>query len=178
MKKIMIILAAGTLIVNLAVTNSYARAIGFKGGYIMPQDTYSGCDNTGLFGIYLDMGSFLINSLDFRPSLDYFALKNDNKRAWDRDVYGIHFDWYWHFLDKKPVAPFIGFGPALNYYDWDHDDTNEGDSDAGVEVFLGVDLEISGTPVGIMLEARYKVLDIANFDETAFTLNLGLAFNF
>lgn len=178
MKKLFMALLALSLFISVGYSNASAKAIGIKGGYLSPKDDLSDCENEWAFGIYFDMGTFLINNLDFRPSLDYFKLENKDASNWDRDVYGIHFDWYWHFLDKGSIAPFIGFGPVLNYYVWDDDRTNDNDSDAGVDLFLGLDIKIGSTPLSLMIEGRYKFLDIAARNDTAMALNIGIAYNF
>jgi len=144
----------------------------------MPKDDLKDFDDTWAFGLYFDMGTFLINDLDFRPGIDMFSLENPDNDARDVDVWGIHFDWYWHFLGKSSIAPFIGFGPVLNYYDMKKDDTANEDSDAGVDLFLGADIKIGGTPLSLMVEGRFKFLDIAARDETAMQLNIGVAYNF
>jgi len=176
MKKLSMLLLVLCLFVGFSSNEVFAKAIGVKGGYTMPKDDLSDCEDTWAFGLYFDMGTFLINNLDFRPSIDTFSLKTEDFDI--ADVWGIHFDWYWHFLDKGSIAPFIGFGPALNYYDFDDEDTANEDSDAGVDLFLGLDVKIGGTPLTLMVEGRYKFLDIADRDDIAMQGNLGIAYNF
>jgi hypothetical protein len=177
MKKIFISIIAFTLLLSFGYTNASAKAIGIKGGYLMPQDDLSNvADDTTTFGIYFDMGTFLINNLDFRPGLDYATLEKDDFKY--AKVYGIHFDWYWHFMDKGAIAPFLGFGPALNYYTGGQFKNDNKDSDAGVDLFLGFDIKIGGTPLSLMIEGRYKFFDIADRDVTAGSLNIGIAYNF
>jgi len=178
MKKLFIFILALSLITVFVAKESEARAIGIKAGYTMPKDDLKDFDDTWAFGLYFDMGTFLINDLDFRPGIDMFSLENPDNDARDVDVWGIHFDWYWHFLGKSSIAPFIGFGPVLNYYDMKKDDTTNEDSDAGVDLFLGADIKIGGTPLSLMVEGRFKFLDIAARDETAMQLNVGVAYNF
>jgi len=178
MKKLSLLFIALCLFVGFSSNAVFAKAIGVKGGYTMPKDDLKDYDDAWAFGIYFDMGTFLINNLDFRPSVDMFTLENPDNDNDAVDVWGIHFDWYWHFMDKGSIAPFIGFGPVLNYYDFDDDDTNDEDSDAGVDLFLGLDLKIGGTPLSLMIEGRYKFLDIAARDQTAIQANLGVAYNF
>lgn len=178
MKKLFITLLAISLFLSIGYNNASAKAIGIKGGYLSPKDDLKDYEDQWAFGVYFDMGTFLINSLDFRPSLDYFKLENKDNSGYDREVYGIHFDWYWHFLDKGSIAPFIGFGPVLNYYSYDHNNTADEDSDAGVDLFLGLDIKIGSTPLSLMVEGRYKFLDIAARNDTAMALNIGIAYNF
>ncbi len=177
MKKLSLLLIALCLFIGFSSNEVFARAIGVKGGYTMPKDDLKDYDDAWDFGIYFDMGTFLINNLDFRPGIDMFTLKNPDNSSHDVDVWGIHFDWYWHFLDKGTFAPFIGFGPVLNYYDMHKDNTSDEDSDAGVDIFLGADIKING-PLTLMVEGRFKFLDIAARDQTAAQLNLGVAYNF
>lgn len=177
MKKLSVMLIALTLLFSVATTDVFARAIGIKGGYTMPKDDLRDFDDVWAFGVYFDMGTFLISNLDFRPSVDMFSLEQSDANTKYADVWGIHFDWYWHFLNKGSIAPFIGFGPALNYYDYDND-TTEGDSDAGVDLFVGSDFKIGGTPFSLMVEGRFKFLDIAARDATAWQINVGIAYNF
>jgi len=174
MKKILFTVLALSLLFTFTYNNATAATIGLKGGYTMPKDDYKDYDNTPNFGIYFDMGKFIFNNLNFRPGLDYFTLDGDKGKF--GDVWGIHLDWYWFFMGKKPIAPFLGFGPSLNYYDFDEGSTNE-DSDAGVDLFLGADFKLTG-PLTLMVEGRFKFLDIANRNETAMQLNLGIAYSF
>ena len=120
MKKLSVLLVVLCLFIGFSSNDVFAKAIGVKGGYTMPKDDLSDCEDTWDFGLYFDMGTFMINNLDFRPSIDTFTLKTEDVDIYD--VWGIHFDWYWHFLDKGSIAPFIGFGPSLNYYDYEDDD--------------------------------------------------------
>jgi len=178
MKKLSLLLIALCLFVGFSSSSVFAKAIGVKGGYTMPKDDLQDFDDVWAFGVYFDMGTFMINNLDFRPSIDVFTLENSDLDYLYADVWGIHFDWYWHFLDKGAIAPFIGFGPSLNYYNFDDDDTSDEDSDAGVDLFLGLDVKLGSTPLSLMIEGRYKVLDIAARDHTAAQVNLGIAYNF
>lgn len=178
MKKFSTFLIILSLFAGFSSNDLFAKAVGVKVGYTMPRDDLRHCDDDWNFGIYFDMGTFLINNLDFRPGLDMFTLDDPDRRGDSVDVWGVHFDWYWHFLDKGDFSPFLGFGPVLNYYDFDDDDTHDEDSDAGVDLFLGLDIKISGTPVSLMAEGRFKFLDIAARDETAWQTNLGVAYNF
>lgn len=175
MKKILFTVLALSLLFTFTYNNASAATIGLKGGYTMPKDDLKDFDDTMNFGIYFDMGKFLFNNLNFRPSLDYFTLESDDRGNLG-DVWGIHLDWYWFFMGKKTIAPFLGFGPSLNYYDFKNDDTNE-DSDAGVDLFLGADFKLAG-PLTLMVEGRFKFLDIAARNDTALQLNLGIAYSF
>ena len=76
---------------------------------------------------------------------------------------------------RSAMAPFIGFGAALNFYDGDW---NKDDSDAGLEIFGGLDFKLSGAPLLMTIEGRYKFLDIADFDQSAFELSLGIGYMF
>jgi len=174
MKKILFTVLALSLFFTFTYNNATAATIGIKGGYTMPKDDLKNYDDTPNFGIYFDMGKFIFNNLNFRPSLDYFTL--DRKNFDGYDVWGIHMDWYWFFMGKKSIAPFIGFGPTLNYYVFEADNS-EGDSDAGVDLFLGSDFKLAG-PLTLMVEGRFKFLDIAARGETAMQLNLGIAYSF
>lgn len=176
MKKFIIALFAISLLVSFGYSNASAKAIGLKGGYIAPQDDLDDADDDYIFGIYFDMGQFLFETLTFRPGLDKFVLENDTAKY--ADVWGIHMDWYWHFLDKGAIAPFLGFGPTLNYYTGGVYRRDSKDSDAGVDLFLGLDFRIGGTPLSIMVEGRYKFLDIADRGDTAMAASLGVAYNF
>lgn len=177
MKKISLLLIALCLFVGFSSSSVFAKAIGIKGGYTSFKDDWRNYDEDWNFGVYFDMGSFLINNLDFRPSIDVVSLEESDKNRKDADVWGIHMDWYWHFMDKGAIAPFIGFGPSLNYYDLGDDNTADEDSDAGVDLFLGCDFKISG-PLSLMIEGRYKFFDIAARDNTAVQGNIGLSYSF
>jgi hypothetical protein len=177
MKKLSLFLIALCLFMGFATNDVFARAIGIKGGYTMPRNDLDDYDDVWVFGVYFDMGTFLINNLDFRPSIDVFSLENSDADYKLADVWGLHMDWYWHFMDKGTFAPFLGFGPALNYYQFDNDRDDNEDSDAGVDLFFGCDINVSG-PLSILIEGRYKFLDIAARSENAMQANLGIAYSF
>lgn len=176
MKKLFVILAVLGLLFAVA-SDSFARGIIVKGGYAIMQEDYDDMEyeNKPFFGLFFDMGTFLFNSLRFKPGVDYIAMESDQTDV-DFDVWGIHFDWYWYFLGKAAIQPYLGFGAALNYYDGDRYDDDE-DSDAGVEGFFGFEFDLSG-PLALMLEARYVVHDIANRDQNMIKLGVGVQYSF
>lgn len=173
MKKFFVAVLVVSVVFMFAGT-SHARGIMVKGGYGIMMDDYDDADydNRPFFGLYFDAGNFIFNNLKFKAGVDYMAMKSD--RAFDFDVWGIHLDWYWFFMGKSQINPFLGFGPALNYYDFDNDVE---DSDAGIEGFAGVEFNLSG-PLSLMLEARYLWHDIADRDTTVFKLGVGVQYNF
>jgi len=175
MKKFILLFIASAMIVTSAVNNSHAAAIGIKGGYCWTENDLNDlADNTWNIGIYFDMGSVLFSSLDFRPGLDYFRWKKNginNGKDW-----GVHFDWYWNFMGKQAISPFIGFGPTLTYMDMPSNQHNE--SHAGLDLFAGADIKIGSTPLSVLLEARYKFPDIAYLGRGAFLLDAGISYHF
>ncbi len=167
------------LVVLIVFTAStvFAAGIGVKGGYSKMYDDYSDWyDDTWNIGIYFDLGKFLFDTLQFRPGLDYLSLEPDEGDG-DTDVYGIHIDWYWFFMGKKQFSPYLGFGPALNYYDFEDDSTMDEDSDAGIEGFAGVEFNLTG-PWTLLVELRYLWHDIADRDTTIVKFNVGLMYYF
>ena len=183
MKKVLIAALTLGLVFTFASDNLFAGGIGIKGGYSFMQNDFDDpfkFKDTYNFGVYFEVGHLVFPSLIFRPSVDYVTLEQDvdnGTGAFDADLWGIHFDWYWHFLGNTPISPFIGFGPTLNYYDWERSENND-DSDAGVDVFAGLTMGISGTPFVLMLEARYKFVDIAESDQNIIQANVGLLYKF
>jgi len=172
MKKLLLV-----LLVVFTASSVFAAGIGIKGGYAKMYDDYADLfDDTWNFGIVFDMGTFLFKNLQFRPGLDYLSLEYEDKNSKFADVYGIHLDWYWFFLGKKQFSPFLGFGPALNYYNY-KDDSSEGDSDAGLEGFAGIDFDLAG-PWKLTLELRYLWHDIADRNSTIVKLNAGILYYF
>jgi len=176
MKKLLLSLLVLSMFISVGISNASASTIGIKGGYAMPKDDLKDFDDSYLFGVYFDMGKFYFNKLNFQPSLDYFTLETDNYEY--GSIWGVHFDWYWHFMGKQSISPFLGFGPSFNYLDRGNDNTADEDSDAGVDLFAGIEFRISGTPFEMMVEGRYKMLDIADRDATVWCINLGLGYNF
>ncbi len=174
MKKFIILALAISFFTSIGFTQASAKTVGIKVGYVTPKDDLKDYDNDVLVGVYFNMGKFIFNSLNFRPSLDVFDLEIKNTET---EVWGIHFDWYWNFIKKRSFSPFIGFGPVLNYYNHDNSNTTSEDSDAGLDLFAGVDLTL-GLPVSLLIEGRYKVLDIADRGNTAWAVNLGVGYNF
>lgn len=176
MKKLFVILAVLGLLFAVA-SDSFARGIIVKGGYAIMQEDYEDAeyDNKPFFGLFFDMGTFLFDSLRFKPGVDYIAMRSDLPNS-DFDIWGIHLDWYWYFLGKAAIMPYLGFGPALNIYDWD-DDTTDEDSDAGLEGFVGIQFDLSG-PLALMLEGRYVVNDIADRGTNMVKLGVAVQYSF
>ncbi len=166
-------------LVAFTASETFAAGIGIKGGYVNVrgdlEDEYE-FDNTWNFGVYFDTGRFLFKSLRFKPGFDFYSLENeDTDTEWD--VYGVHLDWYWYFMDRKAIAPFLGFGPTLNYYEF-NDEEMDADSDAGLEGIAGVDFAITG-PMWLTVEFRYAWLDIAQQnDESVIKFNVGIMYYF
>lgn len=162
MKKIaVLVLIAGMAI--FGASDAFAYAIGGKVIYNKMMDDYSDLDyeNNLSGGAFFDLGHVIFDSLRFRPGFDWVDLENDTH---DETVYGIHIDWYWFFMQKKSsFAPFIGFGPALNYRDEDDNDnqTDNNDSDAGIEVFGGCEFHLTGS-LYLLAEGRFVIHDIAD----------------
>ena len=86
-------------------------------------------------------------------------------------------DWWWFPLQNAPVNPFLGFGPSLNYLNYDNS-RDDDDSDAGVDVFLGAAFGLRGTPLELFVEARYRFIDIAARDDNILAFNLGIEIKF
>lgn len=165
--------------VAFTASETFAAGIGLKGGYVNVREDLEDADfeDTWNFGVFFDMGTFLFRSLRFKPGFDYYQLENEDTDA-EIDVYGIHLDWYWYFMDRKAIAPFLGFGPTLNYYEYDTGQDEEEDSDAGLEGFAGVDFAITG-PMWLTVEVRYAWLDIAQQnDESVVKFNVGIMYYF
>ncbi len=178
MKKLLVFLIAAGLMLSFAAGELSARAIIIKGGYAMMQNDLEDIDaeNTWTFGVFFDMGTFIFNSLKFKPGLDWVSIETSNASLYD--IWGIHFDWYWYFMGNSSISPFLGFGPSLNYKDYNNKYSRDKDSDAGVDLFAGAQFGISGTPFELILEARYRFIDIADRDENIFAILLGLQYKF
>ena len=178
MKKLLIVLVAAGLIVSFAASDVFARGIMLKGGYATMRNDLADAEyeDTWTFGIFFDMGTFLFPSLRFKPGVDWVSLETEDQSI--ADVYGIHMDWYWFFMGDRSIAPFLGFGPSLNYYDREARGDEDEDSDAGVDLFLGAQMKLGGTPFDLMLEARYRFLDIADRGANILAFNIGLQYNF
>jgi hypothetical protein len=177
MKKIaVLVLIAGMAI--FSASDAFAYGIGGKVIYNRMMDDYSDrqFENNLSGGVFFDVGNVVFNSLRFRPGLDWVDLE-DNVSKWAR-VYGIHIDWYWFFMDQKgTISPFIGFGPALNYYKFDKDRTDNNDSDAGIEGFGGVEVHLTGS-LYFIGEARLTIHDIADTGTRIFKLSGGIVYYF
>ena len=155
----------------------FARAIGLKINYNSMMGDYSDMklDNNISGGLFFDMGRFGFDSMDFRPGIDFVKLKNDAGTF--ATVWGIHCDWYWFFMEKGSLAPFIGFGPAFNYFSMNSDVAEDDDSDAGIEGFGGVEFAVN-SQFKLMLELRLVFHDIANTGQQLFKPSLGASYSF
>ncbi len=176
--KFLVIIALSLFISFYSMKNADASGIGIKGGWATMRDDYDALqyENTYTVGIYFDMGKFLFNNLNFRPSLDYIRLKDkDNTR--DIRIYGIHLDWYYHFMGQSKIAPYFGIGAALNVFSNRNNNKADDDSDAGMELFIGTDINLTGS-VSLMLEGRYCFNDIANFNQNMIKVLAGFMLKF
>ncbi len=165
-----------------SATGLHARGIGVYGGWVFMQDDYEdqfvyNYEDTYTIGIIFDMGSFLFNRLIFRPAFDYVSCEGEEDDHLDKEIYGIHLDWYWHFMGTGSFSPFLGFGAALNYYEFEEEKAIDEDSDAGAEVFAGFNFSLTGN-VTLMIQARYAWNDIASRDENMAKFLAGLIFKF
>jgi len=180
MKKSVLCLMLSFLVIFAAGEVFAKGGIGIKGGYVNVRSDIedAGFDDTWNFGVFFDTGTFLFRSLRFKPGFDYYKLENEDTDE-EIDVYGIHLDWYWYFMDRKAIAPFLGFGPTLNYYEFDTGAQDElEDSDAGLEGFAGLDFAITG-PMWLTVEFRYAWLDIAEQDDqSVMKFNVGIMYYF
>ena len=180
MKKFVVLLMIAGMVI-LCSTSLFAAAIGGKIIYNNMMDDYADLYENNLSGgIFFDIGRFLFNSLRFRPGLDYVNMEYKDDRSgqgYEFECYGIHLDWYWFFLKSRSLAPFLGFGPALNYYQYNEDQTDDNDSDAGIEGFGGIEFNLSG-PLSIMLEIRLVIHDIADTGTRILKPSLGLIYYF
>ncbi len=175
MKKILFVVIAAALICSFASSELSARSLILKGGWAMMRNDFSEADDTWTGGVFIDMGTFLFSSLRFRPGLDYVEVEGDGWKY--ADIWGIHMDWWWFPLQNAPVNPFLGFGPSLNYLNYDNS-RDDDDSDAGVDVFLGAAFGLRGTPLELFVEARYRFIDIASRDDNILAFNLGIEIKF
>lgn len=164
----LIIAVVLSVVFFLTISDIYANSIGIKGGYAKMMDDYSDFDDTLAFGLFFDVGKFLIKPMKFRPGLDYVP-------ADELDVFGLHADWYWFFLNERTeFKPFIGFGPALNYINIDSERTDDQDTDVGFELFAGFDYDFSG-PLSMMIELRFLIHDISDAGTRVLKANIGLS---
>ncbi len=176
MKKILLGVVAIGIVLSVTASEVSARAIILKGGWAMMRNDFADADDTWTGGVFFDMGTFLFNSLRFKPGVDYVEVKADTWKY--ADIWGIHMDWFWYPLQNAPIAPFLGFGPSLNYLNFNNDRSDDDDSDAGVDVFAGAAFGIRGTPLTLFVEARYRFIDIASRDDNILAFNLGLEISF
>lgn len=179
MKRVVMVFAIFAIISTSAQQDILARAIGFKAGYATMQNDFedAGRDDTWAFGVFFDMGKFLFDSLRFKPLVDYTPIEHENGTELV-DIWSFHLDWYWYFMgsSRSQIAPFIGFGPSLNYLD-DQTQPSYDDSDAGVDLFAGMQFGLSGD-LALLAEIRYRFIDIAERNENILQYSLGLQVNF
>jgi len=176
MKKMFFVVIAAALICSFASSELSARSLILKGGWAMMRNDLADADDTWTGGVFVDMGTFVFSSLRFRPGIDYVEVEGDNWKY--ADIWGIHMDWWWFPLQNAPVNPFLGFGPVLNYIDWNEDRNDDDDSDAGVDLFAGAAFGLRGTPLELFVEARYRFIDIASRDTNILAFNLGIEIKF
>lgn len=179
MKKLFITVLTLATIISVSSSDLFARGIGLKGAYATMQNDYDdfNYEDTWSFGIYFDMGQFLFNSLRFKPLLDKITLETEDQEI--MDVWSFHMDWYWYFMGngRSTFAPFLGFGPTLIYKDEEVSNDRD-DSDAGVDIFAGIAMGISGTPFELTVEARYRFMEIAERNENILQYGLGVLYKF
>jgi hypothetical protein len=125
------------------------------------------------------MGTFMFQSLRFKPSVDYVKLEweeGDTNKEF-ADLWGIHFDWYWYFMATPPCHPLSvsarrSITTILNVM--------RRKILTPASIFLPVwPLPIAGTPFELFIEGRYKIVDIAAAsDDNIGQVNLGVQFRF
>ncbi len=175
MKKMsVILLIAGVFL--FCSNGLFAEAIGLKIGYNKMLDDYSDAELEDHIsgGIYFDLDTKIIGA-DFRPGIDFVNLETEHVEI--ATVYAFHLDFYWFFMHQASFAPFIGFGPALNYVNYDNDNTDDNDSDVGIEGFGGVEFELTG-PLKLMAELRLIIHDIADTGTRIFKPSVGISYTF
>jgi hypothetical protein len=175
MKKFAVLfIVAGMLIAGSNAV--YAKAIGGKIIYNKMMDDYKDAqfDNNISGGVFFEIGPSFYDSV-FRPGFDWVTLEDNNGKY--ARVYGIHLDWYWFFMKGKPLTPFLGFGPSLNYYNFQSNRSIDDDSDAGIEAFGGLEYNISG-PWSLIFELRLVQHDIADLGARIFKGSLGVVYYF
>lgn len=180
MKKFAILLMVVGLFIFCS-NDVYARAIGVKINYNKMMGDYADAefDNNVSGGVFFDMDRWGFQSMDFRPGIDFVKFETE-AGEW-ATVYGIHFDWYWFFQQKGTLAPFVGFGPALNYFIFEEHNSNgvgeDDDSDAGIEGFGGVEYKINNQ-FTLVVELRLVLHDIANWDQQIFKPSIGISYRY
>jgi opacity protein-like surface antigen len=161
----------------------FARAVGLKIIYNNMMGDYSDAEleNNISGGLFFEVGTFGFQSLIFRPGLDFVNLETKDFDI--ATIWGFHCDWYWYFMEKGALAPFLGFGPALNYIRYEDNHNGNGgvgeddDSDVGIEGFGGVEYAVSGQ-IKLMLELRFVIHDIADTDKQIFKPSIGASYSF
>lgn len=173
MKKLaVLVMITGMLIIGSS--SVFAYAVGGKLIYNKMMDDYADVfDNNLSGGVFFDVGPVFFKAR-FRPGLDWVDMESD--AGLEFRAYGIHLDWYWFLMPGKSFNPFLGFGPALNYYNFE-DDRTDGDSDAGIEGYGGFEFNFSG-PWSLMVEARLVIHDIADFGTRIFKPSVGVVYYF
>ncbi len=185
MKRLIIfLLVAGMFL--FCSNDAFARAIGLKINYNYMMGDYDDmeADNNFSGGLFYEYGVFGFQSLIFKPGIDWVKIegeRNDRSFEWGT-VIGLHFDWYYYFMDRSKIAPFVGFGPAFNYILSGDDDDNtventDDDSDVGIEVFGGCEFDVASN-ITIIAELRFVIHDIANIDQQLFKPSVGVSYSF
>lgn len=153
----------------------YAKAIGGKIIYNKMMDDYKDAqyENNLSGGVFFEIGPSFYDSV-FRPGFDWVTLENN---TYSYKVYSVHLDWVWFFMKGKPLSPFIGFGPAFNYRNYDSDRSEDDDSDAGIEGIVGLEYNISG-PWSLYVDLRFIQHDIADLGDRMLRASVGVVYYF
>ncbi len=153
----------------------FAYAFGGKLIYNKMMDDYSDVkfENNLSGGIFFEVGPAFLGS-KFRPGFDYVTL--ETSKAKFARVYAVHLDLTW-FLMKGSFAPFLGFGPSLNYYNFNSSRSKDDDSDAGIEGFGGFEYNFTG-PWSLYVEIRLTQHDIADLGARLIKGSAGIVYYF
>jgi Outer membrane protein beta-barrel domain len=145
-------LLACMCIAAMFATSSPASAFGLTGfggklGYLTPEDL----DGTMVVGAHLEFEQH-DSRLHFIPSLMYWKANNLSDAS-------ANADFYYHFVREGLIAPYLGAGLGVNFFN--NDGSNQSDTKLGANLFGGVRLPAPGHHY--FFEGRYTASDVSQF---------------
>jgi len=130
-------------LIVFASSPAYAQDGGIRGGISVDPDQF-------YFGGHLET-SPLIDRLYFRPNVEVGF-------GDDLTLIAANMEFVYKFTTRRPWNLYAGGGPALNIYMFDNDGDDDSETEAGVNILVGVE-----QAKGLFFEFKIGVVDSPDF---------------
>src|SRR5215207_4839297 len=129
--------------VVLSASSASAQDAGIRGGISIDPDQF-------YFGGHLETGP-LVDRLHFRPNVEVGI-------GDDLTLIAANMEFVYKFSTRRAWNIYAGAGPALNIYMFDNDGDDDSETEAGVNILVGVE-----QAKGLFFEFKIGVVDSPDF---------------